>query len=223
MVTMMSIAGATHSGSATPRKAARAARRAQLIEATIAALAGKGYAALTVADVAREAGLSPGIVIFYFTSKDGLLIEVLSSLAAEYHRNWSTRMSDAGPSAAARLKALLLADFDTSVFTPEKLSAWIAFWGEAQGRPVHDQICGPYDVERRAALEQLCRQLDEEGGYDIDPRLTSSTLVALCDGLWLSLAAYGAGHKERASAADAQKIVTAALASLFPKHYAGKA
>jgi TetR/AcrR family transcriptional repressor of bet genes len=183
-------------------------------------LASKGFAALTVADVAREAGLSPGIVIFYFTSKDGLLAEVLSALAAEYHHNWSFRMRAAGPTAAAQLRDMLLADFDTNVFTPEKLAAWVAFWGEAQGRPVHDQICGPYDVDRRSTLERLCQQIDSEGGYAIEPRLTASTLLALCDGLWLSVAAHGAGHKDRTSAADAQKIVIVALASLFPRHYA---
>ena len=39
------------------RKAEPGVRRHQLIEATIAVLARRGYAALTVADVARQAGL----------------------------------------------------------------------------------------------------------------------------------------------------------------------
>ncbi len=44
----------------------------------------KGYAALTIADVAKQAGLSPGIVIFHFNSKDALLADVLRFLALEY-------------------------------------------------------------------------------------------------------------------------------------------
>lgn len=205
---------------ATPRKAGRDVRRAQLIDATIAVLARKGYAALTVADVAKEAGLSAGIVIFHFTSKDELLAAVLHALATEYHRHWAGRVRQAGPSAAEQLKALLLSDFDTSVFTPERLAAWIAFWGETQGRPVYDQICSGLDAERQAASEILCRELVVEGGYALDPHLLMRTLEALCDGLWLGLAARGAGHSDRVTASDAHKIIMAALAALFPRHFA---
>ena len=211
------------SATVPPRKAARDVRRSQLIHATIAVLARKGYSALTLADVAKKAGLSSGIVNFHFSSKDGLLEAVLRALAAEYHQNWADRSMAAGPSPSARLKAMLLADFDTNVFTPEKLAAWVAFWGEAQGRPVHDQICAAYDVERRRALDGLCRQLAAEGGYEIDPYLTVRTLEALCDGLWLGLAAHGAGHGNRVSALEAHRIVTAALSCLFPRHYSHSA
>jgi TetR/AcrR family transcriptional repressor of bet genes len=201
------------------RKAARDVRRLQLIEATIGVLARKGYAALTVADVAKAAGLSPGIVIFHFNSKDELLAAVLGFLAAEYRQHWDAQVQRAGPEAAERLKALLLSDFDTGVFTPEKLAAWIAFWGETQGRPVYDQICSGLDAERMQATEALCRDLNGEGGYGLDPALVMRTLESLCDGLWLGLAANGAGHKGRVSAADAQNIIGAALAAFFPRHY----
>ena len=81
-------------------------RRQQLIDSTVAVLARKGYAGLTVADVAKEAGLSVGIVIFHFASKDGLLAAVLGALAAEYRAHWEASVNAAGPAAADRLKAL---------------------------------------------------------------------------------------------------------------------
>ena len=209
-----------HGEAAAPlRKAARDVRRLQLIEATVRVLARKGYAALTVADVAKEAGLSPGIVIFHFNSKDELLADVLGFLAAEYRQHWDTRSRLAGAGPAGRLKALLLSDFDTTVFTPEKLAAWIAFWGETQGRPVYDQICSGLDAERMQATEALCLELNEAGAYGRDPALVMRTLESLCDGLWLGLAANGAGHKGRVTAADAQNIIGAALAAFFPQHY----
>jgi AcrR family transcriptional regulator len=202
-----------------PRRAARDVRRNQLIQATIAVLARKGYSAVTLADVAKTAGLSSGIVNFHFTSKDGLLEAVLNYLSTEYRENWSSRMRAAGPSPSAQLKAIVLADFDIKVFTPEKLAAWIAFFGEVQGRPVYDQINAAYGVKRRV-MEDLCRQLAAEGGYEVDPHLTARMLEALSDGLWLGLAAHGVGHKNRVSAAETHKIVTATLAVLFPRHYA---
>ena len=201
------------------RKASRDVRRQQLIDSTIRVLGQKGYAALTIADVARAAGLSVGIIIFHFESKDRLLAAVLQFLAEEYRQHWQAAMAAAGPGAPERLSALLRADFDPAVFTAEKLGAWIAFWGETQGRPTYDQICAGPDAERQQATLKLCEALIAEGGYVIAPILAMRTLESLCDGLWLGVAADGAGHPGRVTAAEANTIVKTALAALFPKHY----
>ena len=207
------------SGRPALRKAEPGVRRRQLIAATVAVLARKGYAALTIADVARQAGLSAGIVIFHFSSKDALLAAVLTALAAEYRSHWADALGRAGAAPAERLKTLLLADFDTPVFTPEKLAAWIAFWGEAQGRPVYEQICTAHDAERRARIEELCRALCAEGAYGHAPGLVMHALDSLGDGLWLALASGGTGHRGRVSAGDAQKTIMSALEAFFPRHY----
>lgn len=203
----------------TGRKASKDIRRQQLIDATIQVLGQKGYAALTVADVARVAGLSTGIVIFHFTSKSALLADTMQFLVEEYRANWDAARRRAGPSAAAQLEALLLADFDPAVFTAEKLGAWIAFWGETQGRPTYDQICAGLDAERQTATRILCAAMIEEGRYDIDATVTMRSLESLCDGLWLGVAADGAGHPGRVSAAEAHTIVKAVLKAFFPRHY----
>jgi AcrR family transcriptional regulator len=204
------------------RKASKDVRRQQLINATITVLGQKGYAALTVADVAKVAGLSPGIVIFHFTSKDELLAATMQYLAEEYRAHWEKAVAAAGPSAEARLAALLLSDFDATVFTPEKLGAWIAFWGETQGRPVYDQICSGLDAERQQATLQLCRALKAEGGYRLDPVIAMRSLESLCDGLWIGVAADGAGRPGRVSPAEAHDILKAALEAFFPRHYPRK-
>ena len=201
------------------RKASRDVRRQQLILSTIKVLGHKGYASLTVADVARHAGLSSGIVIFHFNSKDELLAATMQHLATEYRRHWEVAMLAAGPDAANRLRALLLADFDAAVFTPEKLAAWIAFWGETQGRPTYDQICSGLDAERCDATLALCREINAAGNYGLDPELVMRTLESLCDGLWLGVAADGAGHPGGVPPAGAQQIVKAALAAFFPRHF----
>jgi AcrR family transcriptional regulator len=202
------------------RKATRDVRRQQLIDATIKVLGQKGYASLTVADVARLAGLSTGIVIFHFNSKNELLAATMQHLAAEYRQHWETAVVAAGPGPSNRLAALLLADFDDSIFTAEKLAAWIAFWGEAQGRPTYDQICAVLDAERCDATLNLCTEINAAGGYGLDPTLVMRTLESLCDGLWLGVAAHGAGHPGGVSTQQAHASVKAALAAFFPRHFA---
>ena len=53
-----------------PRKLSREARRSQLIEATIETLAARGYARTTLTEVAKQAGLSHGLVNFHFETKE---------------------------------------------------------------------------------------------------------------------------------------------------------
>ena len=201
------------------RKASKDVRRQQLIDATIRVLGQKGYAALTIADVAKQAGLSAGIVIFHFNSKDELLAATMQFLAEEYRTHWEEEMKQVGGAPEDQLQALLLSDFDVEVFTAEKLGAWIAFWGETQGRPTYDQICSGLDAERQQATLELCRALIADGGYALDAATAMQTLEALCDGLWLGVAAHGAGHAGRVSPGEAHRIIQTALKALFPRHY----
>lgn len=210
----------TMAATAAPsRKASKEVRKQQLIEATIRILAQKGYAALTVADVAKAAGLSTGIIIFHFISKDELLASVLRHLAEEYHRNWKRALAEAGAAPEARMAALVLSDFNEEVYTTDKLAAWIAFWGETQGRPTYDQICAGLDAERQAANLSCCEAMIASGRYDIDARTAMQALEALGDGLWLGVASAGSGMTGRVTPQDAQRIMKAALKALFPKHY----
>lgn len=204
----------------TGRKASKEFRRQQLIDATIKVLAQKGYATLTVADVARQAGLSTGIIIFHFVSKDELLASVLRFLAEEYYHNWKEALAGAGNSADKRLAALTLSDFNSAIYTQDKLSAWIAFWGETQGRPIYDRICGAFDIERTNACIDCCKALIEAEGYQLDPRMTAQALDALGDGLWLGVVSAGGGQPGQAAATDALNIMQSALAAYFPRHFA---
>ena len=66
------------------RTASKEARRQQLIEATIKCISKRGIGSTTLGDVAKEAGLSQGIVNLHFKSKDNLFNETLRYLVEEY-------------------------------------------------------------------------------------------------------------------------------------------
>jgi len=203
----------------TGRKASREVRRQQLIEATVAVLARKGYATLTVADVARAAGLSTGIVIFHFDSKDGLLASALRYLADEYYGNWKRAVDAAGDDPAGRLAALLLADFNSEIYSMDRLAAWIAFWGEAQARPTYNQIYGGFEREHQQVCLACCEDLIRRDGSSLDPGLTMKALEALGDGLWLAAAA-GSSQVGPDPVSEARRIMLSALAAYFPRHFA---
>ena len=52
-------------------------RREQIIDAAMRVFAQKGFMKATNKDVAREAGITPGLIYYYFESKEALLKAVL--------------------------------------------------------------------------------------------------------------------------------------------------
>jgi AcrR family transcriptional regulator len=201
------------------RKASRPVRRQQLIDATIVVLARKGYSALTVADVAKTAGLSVGIINFHFESKEKLLAACLTYLAEEYYRNWQSAFVMPEATVAEKLQMVILGDFNDKIFTPDKLAAWIAFWGETQGRPIYVEICSAYDEERTKAVSGLCEKIIKDGGYKLVPSTVMRALESLGDGLWLGVAAGNSQAKFTITASQARTALQATLVSFFPKHF----
>lgn len=198
------------------RTLARNQRRQQVIEATISTIAARGLARLTLTDVARTAGISHGLVLFHFETKENLLSETLACLADEYQKNWQAALETAGPGAAERLLAVIEADYRPAITTPARLSAWCAFWGEAQSRPVYQKICGERDAFHIQTLEGLCKQLVQEGGYTLDPVHVARILRLVVEGTWLDMMTVEASY----SKVEARQTVLTALALCFGKHFA---
>lgn len=198
-----------------PRTLSRSLRRHQVIEATLVTLANRGLARLTLTEVAREAGISHGLVLFHFESKENLLAETLAFLAGEYARNWQDALNSAGPDPADRLLALIEADFLQEIITPTRLAAWCAFWGESQSRPAYQRLCGDNDAAYIRQLESLCTALVREGGYPLDPIHAARILRLVLEGSWVDMLI----AEPRISASDARQTVLAALALCFGRHF----
>lgn len=198
-----------------PRTMSREARRGQLIEATIATLAARGFARTTLTEVARTAGLSHGLVLFHFETKEKLLAETLAWLAEEYRQNWQEALRTAGDDPAMQLRALIDADFAPAVSTPDRLAAWCAFWGEAQSRPMYQESCGEKDAAYNEVMEAICARLKAEGGYPGDPVRLARILRLTIEGTWLDVMTM----QQPYDMAEARATALACVAHLFPRHF----
>lgn len=206
------------SRTAAPRRrtAPKELRRAQLIRATIRSVARRGLAETTIGTVAREARLSQGIINLHFTSKDKLLVETLRYLAEEYRTAWQNAIAAAGPSAVARLEAIVAMDFDPAVCERNKLAVWFAFWGEVKFRPTYRKICAASDKAYDDMVRELCEAMRREGGYrKVDAGAIADGLSALTDGLWLDLLV----RPETMSREQARRVTMNYLADAFPRHF----
>ncbi len=198
------------------RAATKELRRQQLIDSTIASIAKRGFSDTTMKYVAQGANLSHGIVNFHFQSKEQLLAETLRYVTEEYRAVWMRAIQRAGPGAAERLAAFLLAAFEPAVCSRKKLAVWHAFYGEAKSRPTYRKISDAQDEERMNAVVELVRQVVAEGGYDhLDPLLMARGLDSMTDGLWLELL-LGTSKLDRKAA---RETTLTFLSCIFPKHY----
>ena len=197
------------------RKAPREFRREQLIEATIATVARRGLSQTTLNQVAKAAGVSHGLVNFHFQSKERLLAETLAFMSDLHRRNWEKALENAGPEPGARLNALILAEFSEVNQSPDHLSAWCAFWGEAPNWPLYFAQCAENDQAQVEAFEAACGAVIAEGGYGTDHRLAARVLRLSIEGVWLELTLSPPPYPLE----EARRTAFFCAATLFPRHF----
>lgn len=197
------------------RTASKEERQIQLIKATIRSIAKHGLSVITMATVAKEAGLSQGIINLHFKSKERLLEETLLYIVDEYRSSWCKALENSEDSAEDRLIALLAVDFDKRICKRNKLAVWYAFWGESRSRLTYRRIYAERGQEYKQVLSRLCEEIIDQGGYETCAQHIATGLVALHAGLWLDLLLSPAEMKPD----QAQQISRSYLRGVFPGHF----
>jgi TetR/AcrR family transcriptional repressor of bet genes len=200
----------------TKRTASREKRRQQLIDATMICIARKGMGSTTLGDVAKEAGLSQGIVNLHFESKENLLNETLRYIADDYKTRFNRALDKSAPDAASKLSALMDLDLRPSILDRRKLAVWFAFWGEVKSRPRYREICKKSDEYYDNVLCSLCEEIITDGQYkNVSPLAVATVLTSMTNGLWLSYLV----SPKRFDRQIASNAVAEYLHSVFPKHF----
>jgi TetR/AcrR family transcriptional regulator, fatty acid metabolism regulator protein len=168
---------------------AESERRLALLKAAFREVAEKGFSEVTLDDIARRAGVSKGVTLYYFDSKEELFREVFGWLIDSIH----ARMREAvarEDDPIARVRALVALIFPSPSKNRAFFRAFVDFCGLAARREAFREV-----NERFYAG---CREIDggiaEEGmrrGLFVvrDPREAGSTMRAIFDGLmmqWLA-------------------------------------
>jgi TetR/AcrR family transcriptional repressor of bet genes len=165
----------------SPRKRIKDRRRAQLIEANIASIAQHGLAETTITHVSEAAGMSRGIINFYFDSKETMMRETLDHLLEEQRACWQAALEKASEgSSGHRLEAIISALFSSKICTRKKLAVWSAFVAHAATHaPYRYRIAESVSILRHTLEELLAAQGAE------DQHHAAERLLALVEGLWM--------------------------------------
>ena len=198
------------------RTASRERRRGQLIAATMKCIARKGMSSTSIGDVAKEAGLSQGIVNLHFESKDNLLTETLRHLADDYKTRFNKALESSGPDAASKLLSVMQLDLRPSVIDRQKIAVWFAFWGEVKSRPTYRRICNEQDRYYEEVVARLCAEIIVDGNYkNVSATSVATALTSMTNGMWLSyLLSPRSFDRDRA-----MRAITDLLRRYFPQNY----
>ncbi|WP_374375151.1 transcriptional regulator BetI [Dongia sp.] len=168
-------------------------RRRQLIEATIASIHEIGFAESSLSRISAKAGVSTGIIHHYFKNKADLMEATLRHLGISLRLSVVRRLQKAR-SPTERLLAVIDGNIGTDQFTPQGVSAWLAFWAmvpnsERLARVQHI-IISRLDDNLTHALKLMGRK---------DAREMARATSALIDGLWLRAALSARGPDSKAA------------------------
>ncbi|WP_137701355.1 TetR/AcrR family transcriptional regulator [Marimonas lutisalis] len=152
---------------ANPRKTAKDKRReetrARLLSAARQLFSDYGYDAVSVTEIAREAGVTHGMINVYFGGKPGLLYEIVRETNGSQYEETMKLAEGPGP-AFDRLGAVLLFWVEGDTADPRLLAvmhsySWV--WPdetEADNRTVRDMFTG--------ALQQIVADGQERGEFN---------------------------------------------------------
>lgn len=175
-----------------PKIGAEPIRKAALINAAIAMVGQARSLDVTVAQIARHAGMSSALAHHYFGSKDQIFLAAMRHILRNYAE--SVRAVLPAETPRARLDAIISANFEGTHFQPEVISAWLNFYALAQINTDAARLLRVYHRRLRSNLVHALRPLVGDRAPAI-----GDTMGALIDGVYLRAALSG-GAADGASA-----------------------
>ena len=164
-------------------------RRTQMLEAAAEVIGERGLCDTRIADVAKRAGLSPALVVYYFGSKEKLLTEALTYAEDLFYIE---AFHDLTSITGASERMVRLIELACPPAESREVAGYWALWVELWSRALRD----PEAARKREALDRRWRNTIAEvvvegqrGGEfgPCDANRFATYLSALMDGLALQV------------------------------------
>ncbi len=189
-----------------PRIGMEPVRRKALIAAAIDTIHARGMGQVTMGEIARRAGVSAALAHHYFGGKDQLLLATMRHLLTELGEEIQVRLA-AARTPRERLSAVIRGNFAACQFRPAVISAWLAFYVQAQTDPEARRLLRIY---HRRLESNLLHPLSEITTRAHALRV-AETAAALIDGLWIRRSLAGADPNPEGAARLVEDALSEAL------------
>ncbi|MFT6452449.1 MAG: TetR/AcrR family bet gene transcriptional repressor [Halocynthiibacter sp.] len=154
-------------------------RRADLVEATISEIGRAGTLEVTVAQIARRAGVSSALAHHYFGSKERMFAEAMRHTLRVYGAEVRGALTVAKGS-KGRIEAIIRVSFSAANFRTEVIAAWLNFYVQAQKSDEARRLLHIYQQRVRSNLRHDLRPLVGNGAGEL-----ARGIAAMIDGLYI--------------------------------------
>lgn len=162
-------------------------RHQEILDAAARVITDRGLAETRISDIAEQAGVSPGLILYYFESKDRLLAEALTFANDQFYLRTSREIRRI-PSAREQLRRVI--DLSVPGYLPEygrldEWALWIEVWVRALRDPEMAKDREALDQRWRSQLAEIIRGGQASGEFSSaeDPDELALRIAALIDGL----------------------------------------
>ena len=188
-----------------PKVGMEPVRRDALVRATIIEIGRTGSLDVTVAQIARRAGMSSALAHHYFGSKEQIFLAAMRHILTIYGAEVRGALAAAeGPE--GRVRAVIRASFSEGNFRREVISAWLNFYVLAQTVPEAARLLRIYQWRLKSNLLAPLRVL--VGGRAEEVVLA---LGAMIDGVYLREALSGRPPDRAAAVALVEGLLAAEM------------
>ncbi len=160
-------------------------RKDQIVRATVECITKYGYHNFSMQDVARTAGVSKGIIHYYFLNKDDLMMSVLDKVAMNIEQVLLEDM-DSQQDPLKKLEIFIDIGFDIVRTTREYYQVSMDFWTQInQKEEVRQTIAKHYAQFRIRAANVIKDGIKQSLFKNVDADEHSSYIIAVIDGISL--------------------------------------
>ena len=162
-------------------------RRDQILEAFVRCLIERGFHLTSMDDIARQAGVSAGLIYRHFKGKSEMILALVKLHGLDMRERIKFAETCVGQQALAIFFGL--GDFDPDCAIKEGI-IHLEVLAEAARNPAVATVIREVDRDRKEALEKIIRQAHSlnSGGSKSDPASIAELLLTLADGLEVRMA-----------------------------------
>lgn len=191
-----------------PKVGMEAQRRRSLIDATVDAIHERGYSDVTMAQIAKRAGVSGGLVHHYFGSKDQLLAATMRHLLTELGRAIRESLAKA-ETPRERISAIIAGNFAVDQFQPAVIAAWLAFYVQSRTTESNNRLLRIYAARLASNLTYNLRFILPRD----EARRVAEGTASMIDGVWIRQALSDAQTDRQAAIAMVEDYVENQIAA----------
>lgn len=168
-------------------------RKSEILEAAVQVIIDVGFTEMTVADVAKVAGVSTALVHYHFSSKVDLITAAVR-IACDDDKELRNSVADGPGSVVHRLDRVLCGSLPSDPSDGSWL-LWIETWGETRRLPSLREAMAELTDHEIEVIHRLFAEGAAAGEFVCtDPAPAAARLSALRDGLAIQQTLFGSGQ-----------------------------